>query len=217
LSFSILNSQFPLPKRYTPNDRWSRKARDEGYRARSVYKLEEIDVRWHLLTPGMAVLDLGAAPGSWLQYASENIGPKGIAIGIDLQAIGAIADNVVTLQQDMTDIAMVVQRVQEVLEKAKPQRRTLDLILSDAAPSTSGVHDVDQWRSIELNRSALAIGKMLLKPGGFCVLKVLRGGDYDEFLRDVKAEWTDVRTTKAAVSRDRSTEIYLLCKMKKAE
>lgn len=81
-----------MPKRYVPNDVWSRKAAKEGYRARSVYKLMELDERFHLLKSGQTVLDLAAAPGSWLQYVSKRIGPKGLAIGFDLQPIASIAE-----------------------------------------------------------------------------------------------------------------------------
>ena len=89
-----------MPKPYTPNDKWSQKAAELGYRARSVFKLMELDERYKLLRPGMNVLDLGAAPGSWLQYASERVGTKGIAIGLDLEAIEPIAKNVRTAKAD---------------------------------------------------------------------------------------------------------------------
>lgn len=204
-----------MPKRYTPNDKWSRKAREEGFRARSVFKLEELDRKFHLVRPGMTVLDLGAAPGSWLQYVSQKIGPHGRAIGLDLQDIPRIAENVWTKKQDLTDINGVLETLRGLLAPngdGGSVHPSIDLVLSDAAPSTSGIHDVDQWRSIELNRSALAIAKRVLQPGGTCVLKVFRGADFEEFLRDVKAEWKNVVTTKAAVSRDRSTEIYVLCR-----
>ncbi|TSC99419.1 MAG: 23S rRNA (uridine2552-2'-O)-methyltransferase, partial [Candidatus Peregrinibacteria bacterium Greene1014_49] len=93
-----------MPKRYIPNDKWARKAKEEGFRARSIYKLQELDEKFHLLSPGITILDLGAAPGSWLQYVSGKIGPKGLAIGLDLQKIEKIAANVVTMQQDIMDL-----------------------------------------------------------------------------------------------------------------
>ncbi|OGJ59419.1 hypothetical protein A2881_05530 [Candidatus Peribacteria bacterium RIFCSPHIGHO2_01_FULL_55_13] len=194
-----------MPKRYLPNDKWARKAKDEGFRARSVYKLQELDEKFHLIKPGMVVLDLGAAPGSWLQYVSGKIGPKGLAIGMDLQEIKMIAPNVHTVVQD-------IMKLDEVVEQTSKQAndRPVDLLLSDAAPSTSGIHDVDQWRSIELNQSALAVGKRILKSGGRCVLKVFQGADFDGFIKDVKREWKDVRIIKAQTSRDRSTEVYVI-------
>lgn len=207
-----------MPKPYTPNDAWSRKAAKEGYRARSVYKLMELDERFHLLKPGQTVLDLAAAPGSWLQYESEQIGPKGLAIGIDLQLIKPIAENVVTFQTDITDTKAVNTLLQEHMKQQTSQASltssttspTFDMILSDIAPSTSGIRDVDQWRSIELNQAVLAIAERWLKSGGACVLKVFRGADFDSFLHDLKRDWKDVKMVSPRASRDRSKEVYLV-------
>lgn len=193
-----------MPKRYTPNDTWSRKAAKEGFRARSVYKLQELDERFHLLRSGQTVLDIAAAPGSWLQYVSKRIGPKGLAIGFDLTPIQPIAENVRTFQQDITKSEEVDALL--TAEHLPP----IDLVLSDIAPSTSGIRDVDQWRSIELNQAVLAIAQRWLKSGGACVLKVFRGADFDAFLRDVKAEWSDVKMMSPRASRDRSREVYLV-------
>lgn len=193
-----------MPKRYIPNDTWSRKAAKEGYRARSVYKLQELDERFHLLRSGQTVLDIAAAPGSWLQYVSKRIGPKGLAIGFDLTPIAPIAENVRTFQQDITkDDAVDALLTAEHLPP-------IDIVLSDIAPSTSGIRDVDQWRSIELNQAVLSIAQRWLKSGGACVLKVFRGADFDAFLRDVKAEWRDVKMMSPRASRDRSREVYLV-------
>lgn len=200
----------PVPKRYTPNDAWSQKAAKEGYRARSVYKLIELDERFKLLKAGMTVLDLGAAPGSWLQYTAQKIGTKGKAIGIDLQEIDPIGPNAVLHKVDITDIPAVEQiLVEENVEKA-------DLILSDLAPSTSGVRDVDQWKSIELSEAVLSIAKKHLQPRGRCVVKVLRGADFDAFLKQVKADWQDVHLAHVKASRDRSTEIYMIVRNSKS-
>lgn len=195
-----------MPKRYVPNDVWSRKAAKEGYRARSVYKLMELDERFHLLKSGQTVLDLAAAPGSWLQYVSKRIGPKGLAIGFDLQPIASIAENVHTFEQDITE----PEKIDSLLEaQCLPP---IDLILSDIAPSTSGIRDVDQWRSIELNQAVLAIAERWLRPGGRCVLKVFRGADFDAFLREVKTDWQDVKLVSPRASRDRSREVYVVMK-----
>ncbi|MDD5040878.1 MAG: RlmE family RNA methyltransferase [Candidatus Peribacteraceae bacterium] len=206
-----------MPKPYTPNDAWSRKAAQEGYRARSVYKLMELDERFHLLKPGQTVLDLAAAPGSWLQYASKRIGPKGLAIGFDLTPIKPIAPNVITIQTDISDIKNMNSSIESLLKQhtfltslTSQTSRTFDLVLSDIAPSTSGIRDVDQWRSIELNQAVLAIAERWLKSGGHCVLKVFRGADFDAFLREVKTQWKDVRIATPRASRDRSKEVYLV-------
>lgn len=191
-----------MPKRYIPNDKWSQKAAAEGYRARSVYKLMELDEKFRLINPGMTVLDLGAAPGSWSQYAAEkvrNTKYEGRIIGVDLREIEPI-DGVETHVADITD--------SEALEKILPEY--VGLIISDLAPKTSGIADIDQWKSIELSQVVLDIARKHLKPKGTCVIKVLRGADFDEFIRECKAEWTEVKTFQARASRDRSKEIYVI-------
>lgn len=195
-----------MPKPYTPNDHWSRKAASEGYRARSVYKLRELDERFGLLRPGMKVVDLGAAPGSWLQEASAKVGPKGRVIGVDLTPIAPVAGNVSTHVADATDIEAVeaILRAEGIAEA--------DLVLSDMAPSTSGVKDVDQWRSVELAQAALSVAARALKPGGACVVKVFRGADFDDFLRAAQAAWRTVEVATPQASRDRSREVYLVAR-----
>ncbi|MBU0459016.1 RlmE family RNA methyltransferase [Patescibacteria group bacterium] len=197
-----------MPKPYTPNDKLSQKAKAEGYRARSIYKLKELDEKFKLLKSGMTVLDLGAAPGSWLQYAIERVGPKGIVIGIDLQEIEPI-EGVDTFKEDITKIEEInkILNSQQRFENRCPRA---DIILSDLAPSTSGIKDVDQWKSIELSQAVVKIAKDHLKPGGTCVMKVLRGADFDEFLKELKKEWKNVKTAQVKASRDRSKEIYIL-------
>lgn len=220
-----------MSKRYIPHDAWSKRAESEGFRARSVYKLKELDQRFRLLRPGIAVLDLGAAPGSWLQYMSGRIGPRGLAIGIDIVPIKAIAPNVVTIQRDIADVEGAIGTVKQLMRSRNakssgslPVQHTttdasdssessrLDLVLSDAAPSTSGIGDIDQWRSIELCRAALAIAKPVLRSGGMCVLKIFRGADFDAFLRETMRNWKNVRIVNVRASRDRSREIYLVMK-----
>src|SRR3989344_4883933 len=112
-----------MPKPYTPNDKWSQRAAAEGFRARSVYKLMELDERFHLLRPGMTVVDLGSAPGSWLQYAAMQIEPKGILIGLDLTPIEPVKDNVRIFQQDITK----TDEVKQLLKNQGIER--VDLVL----------------------------------------------------------------------------------------
>ncbi|HLD71707.1 MAG TPA: RlmE family RNA methyltransferase [Candidatus Peribacteraceae bacterium] len=202
-----------MPKPYVPNDKWSQKAQEMGYRARSVFKLMELDERFSLLKPKMRVLDLGAAPGSWLQYVAEKIGPEGVAIGLDLQKIEEIAPNVRTAKADITDIPAVYLLLQALLSHERPK---VDIVLCDLAPNTSGIRDIDQWRSIELNEAAVALASKVLNQGGGCVLKVFRGADFDEFFTKLKIDWT-VRLAHVAASRDRSSEVYLVMKRKRAQ
>lgn len=188
-----------MPKRYIPNDKWSRRAAEEGYRARSVYKLMELDDKFHIIRTGMTVLDLGAAPGSWLQYTAEEVGPKGRVIGIDLTEIEPI-DGVETYVEDITNL--------EAIQKIVPE--TVDLIISDLAPKTSGIRDVDQWKSIELSQAVVETADQILRPGGKCVLKVLRGADFEDFINECKEKWKKVKITSVQASRDRSNEIYVI-------
>lgn len=193
-----------MPKPYIPNDKWSQKAAAEGYRARSVYKLMELDEKFRLLKPGMTVIDIGAAPGSWLQYTAEQIGPKGKLVGFDLQEIQPVAPNVSLHVLDVNDQEML----QTILTREGVT--AADLVLSDIAPSTSGVRDVDQWRSIELAQMVLAVAQKYLPAGGRCVVKVFRGADFDEFLGEIKRMWKQVKIATAKASRDRSREVYVV-------
>ena len=198
-----------MPKPYVPNDAWSKRAAKEGFRARSVYKLQEINERFHLLHPGMNVLDVGAAPGSWLQYTSSCIGSHGKIIGIDLQPIKHVAANVTTYVCDLRDQAAV----DSILAGAG--WRYADLVLSDIAPNTSGIKDVDQWRSVELSRLVLAVCEHTLAPGGNAVMKVFRGKSFDAFIADVKMLFTRINVVSVEASRDRSREVYVVCFEKK--
>ena len=194
-----------MPKPYIPNDKWSRRAAEEGYRARSVYKLIEIDLRYRLLSPGKRVLDIGAAPGSWLQYEAEKVGPRSKVLGLDLQEIKPIADNIVTKVVDVSDKDKVTEAIFSMgWDK-------VDLILSDIAPSTSGIRDVDQWKSVELNRTIAEIASKHLRARGTVVMKVFRGKDFDAFTHELKTKFTRLKVMTAAASRDRSMEVYVVC------
>jgi 23S rRNA (uridine2552-2'-O)-methyltransferase len=195
-----------MPKPYIPNDKWSQRAAADGYRARSVYKLMEIDDKFGILREGDAVIDLGAAPGSWLQYASQAVGPKGIVLGFDLQDIEPVAENVKTFKTDILDRFAVqdVVRQEGIVE--------INAVLSDVAPSTSGVKDVDQWKSVELAQASFAVAADLLKRGGWIVVKVFRGSDFDEFLKELKTEWKNAKVFEAEASRDRSREVYVIAR-----
>ena len=196
-----------MPKAYTPNDKWSQRAAKEGYRARSVFKLQELDEKFRLIRQGMMVLDLGAAPGSWLQYVSKALGSTGKALGLDLQDIETVAPNVKTKICDVTDLAAV----EKALSSA--DMSTVDLVLSDLAPSTSGIKDVDQWKSIELSRAVTEVAKKFLKRGGMLVIKIFRGKDFDAFLAELKQNFSDVKVITVKASRDRSREVYLVIRI----
>lgn len=195
-----------MPKPYIPNDKWSKRAAEEGYRARSVYKLMELDQKYHLLHQGMKVLDIGAAPGSWLQYTSKRIGPSGLVLGLDLKEIKGIAPNVKRAVCDIKDREAVAKAMAAVgIVKA-------DIILSDIAPNTSGIRDIDQWRSIELSQMVVEFARQHLRPGGTLVMKVFRGKNFDGFLSDVRKIWPNAKPYTVEASRDRSREVYIVCR-----
>ncbi len=194
-----------MPRGYVPNDRFARKAKEEGYRARSVFKLQELDTRFKLFTPGMRVLDVGAAPGSWLQYAAQRVGERGGIIGLDLQEIAPIAPNVETFVTDITD-PTAVEKVFQTLGI-----KSVELVLADAAPKTTGIKDVDQWRSIELNEIVRDIAEVHLRRGGTTVMKVFRGADFDPFLASLKPLYKLVKVVSAKASRTSSSEVYIVC------
>lgn len=194
-----------MPKPYIPNDTWSRRAAEEGYRARSVYKLQEIDDIVRLLKPGMKVLDIGAAPGSWLQYVSKRIGPQGLVLGLDLKPIVHVGANVKTAVCDIKDFAAVQQAMDNVGMKH------VDMVLSDIAPNTSGIKDVDQWKSVELSMFVHDIAKKVLTPSGILVMKIFRGKSFDAFITDVKVFFLRIKVLTVAASRDRSREVYVVC------
>ncbi|MFA5799992.1 MAG: RlmE family RNA methyltransferase [Candidatus Peribacteraceae bacterium] len=195
-----------MPKPYTPNDKWSRRAAAEGFRARSVYKLQELDERYHFFAAGMRVLDVGAAPGSWLQYAAKAVGPRGMVLGIDFMPIEPVASNVRTCVCDVLD--------QVALEKELRSfgREKFDLILSDLAPNTSGIKDRDQWRSIELSRQVALLAVKYLRSDGVVVMKVFRGRDFDQFTHELRSHFRSLKVASVKASRDRSREVYLVCR-----
>jgi 23S rRNA (uridine2552-2'-O)-methyltransferase len=198
-----------MSKKYIPNDKWAKRAAQEGYRARSVYKLLELDQKCHLLAPGMTVIDVGAAPGSWLQYAATRVGASGHVVGFDLQAIEPVAPHVHTFVGDMNDHAAIHA------ELTRLGVTRADLVLSDIAPSTSGIKARDQWLSVELSRGAASVARAFLKPSGALVMKVFQGADFDTFLAEMKREYMTVKSLSVDATRDSSREVYVVCREKR--
>lgn len=165
----------------------------------------ELNEKFRLLHPGEFVLDLGAAPGSWLQYASEQVGHTGRVIGIDLVEIPPIAPNVITKVANLNDTALI-ESLLNLEGVAK-----VDLILSDAAPKTTGIANYDHGRSLELAKSVFALSQKLLNPNGKLVMKIFYGSNFNHFIDDLKNYFRSVVTTKVRASRDRSSELYVVC------
>ena len=153
----------------------------------------------------MKVVDLGAAPGAWCQYAARKVGERGTVIGLDILPIDPLP-GVGLLQGDFTEDS-VLNDLEAALDGEK-----LDLVLSDMAPNISGMAAVDQPRSMYLAELALAFARDHLKPGGVFVTKVFQGEGFDEFMKDSRSSFEAVRTRKPAASRDRSREVYLVAR-----
>ena len=185
-------------------DRFFRKARAEGYRARSAYKLIEIADKFRLLRPGQVVLDLGAAPGSWSQVAQPRVSPGGRVLAVDLQPMARLP-GIATLVGDVRE-ASTREAIRSTL--AGPA----DVVLSDVAPNATGILVTDQARAIELASTALAIARELLRPGGTFVVKVFRGEDFDRFLSEVRRTFKKVNVVIPAATRAESREAYVVAR-----
>lgn len=201
-----------MPKPYNPINPWTTKAKKEGYRARSVYKLQELDKKFHLFHPGMKVLDVGAAPGSWLQYISKKIGDSGLALGLDLQEIEPIAQNVVTKVCDFMHTNEVEKYIKELgWGNPRSGEAGVDIVVSDIMPNTTGIKIVDRQSSIELSRQVFEIAKKYLKPKGYLVMKVFDGEGFAQLTKEFKGHFSQVKIIKPQASRAQSKEVYVVC------
>ncbi|MEJ2644847.1 MAG: 23S rRNA (uridine(2552)-2'-O)-methyltransferase RlmE [Gammaproteobacteria bacterium] len=187
------------------DDEYVRRAQREGYRSRAVYKLEEIQQRDRLLKPGQVVVDLGAAPGGWCQYAQRIVGSKGRVVAMDILPMDPLP-GVEFLQGDF--------REDEVLEKLLTilESRPVDLVMSDMAPNISGMDAVDQPRAMYLAELALDFARRVLRPGGDLLVKVFQGEGFEGYLHDLRASFRQVTSRKPKASRGRSREVYLVAR-----
>jgi 23S rRNA (uridine2552-2'-O)-methyltransferase len=201
-----------MPKRSKSSDRWLKehfsdsyvkRAQSGGWRSRAVFKLEEIDRRERLLKPGAICLDLGAAPGGWSQYARGRVGPEGQVVATDILPMEPIT-GVEFVQGDFRE-EEVFGRVLSLLPAA-----TADVVLSDMAPSLSGVDVIDQPRSMQLSELALEMARRVLKPGGDALIKVFQGSGFEDLVKGARVEFGRVRLVKPQASRARSPEMYML-------
>ena len=191
------------------NDVYVKKAQAEGVRSRAVYKLEELIDRDRLLKPGMAVVDLGAAPGGWSQLVRQRLGDSGKVFALDILPMQGIA-GVDFLQGDFREESVV----RELEARLDGQR--LDLVLSDMAPNMSGVALADQIRAMALDELALDFSRQWLKPGGAFLIKLFQGAGFDDYLRSLRADFSRVTMRKPKASRARSREVYALATGRKA-
>lgn len=189
-------------------DDFVRKSRLESYRSRAVYKLAEIDQRDHLITPKMAVVELGAAPGGWSQYVAEKLSPQGSLVAVDILAMDTVPGATI-LQGDFTE-EDTLEQIRQAMDG-----KLADLVLSDMAPNFSGTPAVDQPRAMYLAELALDMCRELLRPGGDMLVKTFQGAGFEEYLRDVRATFDVVKSRKPQASRSRSREVYILAKSRK--
>ncbi|MFO8077915.1 MAG: RlmE family RNA methyltransferase [Thermoplasmatota archaeon] len=187
-----------------------KKAKTEGYRARSAYKLKQIQKRFHVMKQGDTVVDLGAAPGGWSQIASEIVGKHGLVVGIDLQKITPLED-IVFLQGDITDKTSLTSLKRSIGDAGA------DIILSDMAPNISGNYSVDHARSIYLSQMAFDVAKQLLVEQGNFVCKIFQGELLQDFVSTVKNQFQSIKRYSPKASRKSSSELYLIGKTFKNE
>jgi 23S rRNA (uridine2552-2'-O)-methyltransferase len=185
-------------------DHYYNKSKQEGYRSRAAYKLKQLDREENLLHEGKTVVDLGAAPGGWLQVAAEEVGDSGTVVGVDLQRIDPI-DGVETVRGDMTEES-TKEEIRDVGGDA------VDVVVSDMAPNMTGEYSVDHARSVHLARQAFETALDVLDSGGDFAVKVFEGQDLATLREDVDAEFQYVRTLSPDASRDSSSEVYLVAK-----
>jgi 23S rRNA (uridine2552-2'-O)-methyltransferase len=199
--------------RYTPKDEYFHRAKRENFVARSIYKLEEIDQKHHVLKKGARVLDLGCSPGSWLQYAAQVIGPRGLLLGYDLEAPrvngGPQARCMIA---DVFELSPEQVRAhgREALGLPPDAPFVLDVVLSDMAPKTVGVRDADQARSVALVEKALSLAGSLLASDGVLVAKVFQGRGIDALLVEVRKVFRETKVLKPAATREGSREQFIL-------
>ena len=189
-------------------DVYVRRAKQDGYRSRSAYKLLEILEKDKMVRPGMTVVDLGAAPGGWSQVLAPLVGMKGQVIALDILEMEPLR-GVAVIRGDFSEQATL-----KLLEE-QTGNRSIDLVVSDMSPNISGVGLVDRARSIHLAELALEFARDRLKPGGDLLVKVFQGAGLDEFRKELSIAFGSVAVRKPKASRDRSSEFYLLARAKR--
>ena len=193
-------------RRERKQDYFYRRAKELELRSRAAFKLRQLDDRYRLLRRGDVVVDLGAAPGGWLQVARERVGNEGFVLGIDLQQIAKLPHpNVKTLVADITDTS-----TPELIRQNIP--RPVNVVISDASPKISGVWSVDHSRSIELASAVLTIAENVLSQDGKLLIKVFQGELFQEFVGDVKEKFGFIKISKPPASRKSSAEAYVIAK-----
>jgi len=184
-------------------DQFRKLAREEGYRSRSAYKLIQLNNSYKILRKGFVVVDIGCAPGGWLQVALNKVGRKGKVIGVDLKKVEPL-DNVFLIQDSIESDGMVNSILKITNSK-------VDVVLSDLSPNVSGNWELDHARQIDLTKNAITLSKKITKKNGKLVLKVFQGDMLNELINELKTEFKKVIIAKPTASRQVSSELYLVC------
>ena len=198
---------------YKVQDHYFKKAKEQNFVARSIFKLEEIDQKFKIISPGQNILDLGASPGSWSQYCSKKIGPNGRLLGADLteipEKLAKTMSNAKFIQADLRDINL------EEIFKEYGFNEPFDVVLSDMAPKTTGIRFTDQARSYELCEIALNVARKFLRKDGHFVCKLFHSDDFSKLREEIKKDFQRFEAVKPDSTRKISTEIFLVGLKKK--
>lgn len=180
------------------------RAKREGYRSRSAYKLLHISERFNLIRKGDVVVDLGCAPGGWMQVSRQLVGEQGYVLGVDKRMIEKIEENNIGfIVADITDPETVNLVIEALPRKA-------DILLSDLAPNVSGIWQIDHLRQIDLAKAALSMAKSVLKSNGKFMTKAFQGENLNQFVEELRGQFLDMRIVRPPATRKRSAEVYLL-------
>lgn len=193
-----------MGKPYRPKDHYFQKAKQEGFRARSAFKVDEILKRFPIVRKGGAVLDLGAAPGGFLQILADTVGPSGRVLGVDIVAIRPFT------QKHVTTAVLDVLAEDFDAKLRELYDGPFDAVISDMAPKTSGIKATDEARSLRLAGKALEVAVGRGRPGSSFVAKLFMGGDFEEFRAQVRSHYEDVKVVRPEATRGASMEVYLV-------
>jgi 23S rRNA (uridine2552-2'-O)-methyltransferase len=191
--------------KYNRKDHFYHEAKAAGVRSRAFYKLQELDQKHHLIAKQAVILDLGAWPGGWLEYAARAAGSGGKVIGIDIKPIEPLGTNVETIQGDVLEPSTIDQAL-------NLSGRPFDLILSDLSPSLSGIKEADAAAAVDLAKGALEAAKRSLRPGGNLVLKLFKSNETELFIKQIRPLFERTVRSELKSSRKTSQEFYLVAK-----
>jgi 23S rRNA (uridine2552-2'-O)-methyltransferase len=185
-------------------DYYRRRAKEEGYRSRAAFKLKEMNNKYHIMGRGSKVVDIGCAPGGWLQVSSELVGTAGQVIGVDLQPVHSVGKNTTIFQGDITSPEVT----QKILRELRGDKA--GAVLADLSPKLSGIWDMDHYKQIDLCNIVLDVLPSILKEGGACVMKAFHGDELQGLIGRLKKSFNRVEISKPNASRKESSEVYLV-------